>query len=73
MRGVRGDCDDFYRKKCMKILKILYKGYWGGGRGGGGGPPPKRAKVQVFDGVFGKSKKHRFLPPIFNESTVKIV
>ena len=43
-----------------------------GGRGGEGVPPPKRAKMQVFDGVFGKSKKHRFLPPIFNESTVKM-
>ena len=47
------------------------KGVMGGGGGGRGDPPPKRAKMHVFDGVFGKSKKHRFLPPIFNESTVK--
>ena len=61
----------------MKIDDFCYKsvcrGYIEGGRGGGGVPPPKRAKMQVFDGVFGKSKKQRFLPPIFNESTVKTV
>jgi len=57
---------DFYSKS-------VSRGYIEGGRGGGGVPPPKRAKMHVFDGVFGKSKKHRFLPPIFNESTVKTV
>ena len=60
------DFYDFYDKS-------VSRGCIEGGGGEGGYPPPKRAKMQVFDGVFGKSKKHGFLPPIFNESTVKTV
>jgi len=58
------DFYDFYGKS-------VSRGCIEGGRGGGGVPPPKRSKCRVFDGVFGKSKKRGFLPPIFNESTVK--